>query len=261
MAIYRTGTFVVPAANAATTLNLGFIPSVFRCYDVTLASAGAPDATADIARAYWDTTLGALSTPVTLLETATGGTLTLKSLTTTGISAFQSADGDLFTPQQAPYTTVSGNKVYILEGTNLVITGISKAAQAVVTATHSFTTSDIGVTVVAFHGVPGMTQINTLYGTITNVNSTTDFTVNINTSNFTAYSSSGKTAGLNTGFANVITGAPVNTLYSNQLLPTSEANLGYIGLTIGTGVMGATGVTAGDTFFYEAILQSPATGP
>jgi len=102
-----------------------------------------------------------------------------------------------------------------------------------------------------------MTQINTLSGIVTGVTSTTDFTVNINSSNFSAYNSSGFTAGVGTGFANVITGAPVETLYSNVLLPTAEANLGYIGVTFGTAVAG----TAGDVLRYIAELQSPATGP
>ena len=267
MAIYRTGTFVVPAANAATTINLGFVPSVFRCYDVTLAAAGAPDATAEGASAYWDSVLGALSTPVTLLQTTTAGVITAKNLTTTGISPFQSTDANLFTPQQAPYFNTTGTRVYIGASTLQVIdktaAAISQAANAVVTTSeaHSFTSADVGVTVVTFHGVPGMTQINGLSGVIQSVPTTTTFTVNINTTNFSAYSTTGTTEGLNSGFFNVITGAPANTLYANTSLPTAEANLGYIGLTIGTGVMGATGVTAGDTFFYEAILQSPATGP
>lgn len=266
MAIYRTGTFVVPAANAAYNLNLGFIPSVFRCYDVTLAAAGAPDATADTARAYWDTALSALSTPVTLLETATGGALTLKSLTTTGISTFQSTDANLFVPQQAPYTNTTGTRAYIGASTLQVIdngaSAITKAANALVTCSeaHSFTSADIGVTTVTFHGVPGMIQINGLSGVIQSVPSATTFTVNINTTNFSTYTN-GLTEGTLSGFFNVITGAPASTQYGNQILNTAEANLGFIGLTIGTGVMAATGVTAGDTFFYEAILQSPATGP
>ncbi len=240
MAIYRTGTFLVPAANAATTLNLGFVPSVFRTYDVTLATTSGSGA-----EAYWDNVEGSLTIPQTTLTTWSGGTPTRSTKTTNGISTFQTADNALFLPNQVPYTT---NK-----STNLTITGISKAANASITATHSFTTSDIGVTVVTFHNVVGMTQINTLSGVIQSVTAMTSFTVNINSTNFTTYVSGGQ--------ANVITGAPVSTLYGNQILNTSEQNLGFIGLTIGTDIMGASGVTAGDTFFYEAILQSPVTGP
>jgi len=251
MTIYRTGTFLVPAANAAYNLNLGFVPSVFRCYDVTLAAAGAPDATATMARAYWDTALGALTTPVTLLETAAAGVLTLQNLTTTGIASFRTPDSLLFVPNSSTAALVAPYQANF--STNLTITGISKAANASITATHAFQASDVGVTVVTFHNIVGMTQMNTLSGVIQSVTGTTSFTVNINSTNFSTYVSGGQ--------ANVITGAPTNTLYGNQSLPTSQANLGFIGLTIGTGVMGATGVTAGDTFFYEAILQSDATGP
>lgn len=256
MAIYRTGTFLVPTANAAYTLNLGFVPSVFRCYDLTLATVGDPDATAEMARAYWDSSLGALSTPATLLETATAGVLTLKSLTTTGIAPYQTPDNLLFVPNSTTASLVAPYQANF--STNLVIsnaTPITKAANAEITATHAFQTSDIGVTVVTFHGIRGMTQMNNLSGVITGVTGTTKFTVNINSTNFSTH------VPADGAVANVITGAPTNTLYGNQSLPTSEANLGFIGLTIGTGVMGATGVTAGDTFFYEAILASPATGP
>jgi hypothetical protein len=242
MAIYRTGTFVVPAANAALNLNLGFVPNVFRMEDVTVLNTGT--ITGGI-KGYWDSQLGSLTTPMSILITYTAGAPVESRLTTTGILPFQSTDSNLFLPQQVPYTTNNS--------TNLTITGISKAANASITATHSFTASDIGVTVVTFHGINGMTQMNTLSGVVQSVTSTTSFTVNINSTNFSTYTSG--------GIANVITGAPVSTLYGNQILNTAEANLGFIGLTIGTGFMGAAGVTAGDTYFYEAILQSPATGP
>ncbi len=261
MVLYRADTLTVAANTTQQVLNLGFVPDIFRMRNDTILANGTGSGITEV---YWDRYLGGLTTAYTLYTTLTTyGTPVITRLASgtiaaaTGVVPFQSADSDLFTPQQAPYTTVSGNKAYILEGTNLVITGISKAANAVITATHSFTASDIGVTVVTIYGVPGMTQINTLRGTITAVTSTTSFAVSIDSSNFTAYSSAGKTAGVNTGFANVVTGAPVNTLYSNQLLPTAEANLGVIGLVLGSTIM----VTAGDVWFYEAIKQSPVTGP
>lgn len=242
MAMYRFGTFVVPAANAALNLNLGFVPSEFRMWDQTVFNTGT--LTGGI-EGWWNATMGAQTTPMSMLGTWTAGANVWSRLTTTGIVPFQSTDSNLFLPQQVPYTTNNS--------TNLTITGISKAANASITATHSFTASDIGITVVTFHSVVGMTQINTLSGIIQSVTSTTSFTVNINSTNFTTYTSG--------GIANVITGAPVSTVYGNQILNTSEANLGFIGLTIGTGFMAASGVTAGDTYSYSAILQSPVTGP
>ena|SRR3990167_1996090 len=256
MAIYRTGTFSITSTAAAQNINIGFVPSYLILQDITLASTSGRGA-----EAIWDSNMAALATPITILRSYAAGSLTQSTVTTTGISAFQSTDPNLFTPQQAPYTTVSGNRAYINESTNLVITGLSQAANASVTATHSFTSSDIGVTVVTFHGVPGMTQINGLSGIIQSVTSTTSFTVNINSTNFSAYNSSGLTAGVNTGFANVITGAPVSTLYSNVLLPTAEANLGYMGFTVGTGYFTLANVANADVISYQAWLQSPATGP
>ena len=254
MAIYRTGTFTVVSTAAAQNLNLGFVPSLFIAEDITLLGTSGSGA-----NVYWDSNMAALATPITKLQTVSGGTVTQSTLTTTGIKAFQSSDSSLFVPQQAPYTTTSGNRQYVGASTLLVITGISNAANASITATHSFTASDIGVTVVTFHGVLGMTQINGLSGVIQTVTSTTSFTVNINTTNFGTYSAG--VAGATGGFANVITGAPVTTLYSNTILPTAEANLGFIGITLGTGVVGATGVSNSDVWSYQAWLQSPATGP
>lgn len=254
MAIYRTGTFTVVSTAAAQNLNLGFVPSLFVAEDITLLSSSGSGA-----RVEWDSNMAALATPITKLLLTSGGTITQSTLTTTGIKPFQSADNALFTPQQAPYTTTTGNRASIGASTLLVITGLSNAANASVTATHSFTSADIGVTVVTFHGVLGMTQINGLSGVIQTVTSTTSFTVNINTTNFGTYIAG--VAGSTGGFVNVITGAPATTLYSNVSLPTAEANLGFIGITLGTGVVGASGVSNNDVWSYHAWLQSPVTGP
>jgi hypothetical protein len=266
MVIYRANTLVVAAAGVQQVLNLGFIPDIFRMRNDTIDTSGTVTGVDEV---YWDRWMGGLAAPFTMTTTRTGGAspalARLASGTiavATGVVPFQSSDNDLYTPQQAPYITVTGDRAYIRESTEQVIAtagNITQAAQALVTVTdpHSFTTQDIGVTVVTFHGVPGMTQINTLSGIIQSVPSTTTFTVNINTSNFTAYSSVGVTQGVNSGFFNVITGAPVDTLYSTTLLPTAEANLGVIGLVLGSTIM----VNTGDVWFYEAILQSPVTGP
>jgi hypothetical protein len=72
----------------------------------------------------------------------------------------------------------------------LVITGISQAASAVVTAVNYFTPADYGVTMVTFSAVVGMVEINGLTGTVTAASPTT-FTVNINSTGFTAYTSGG----------------------------------------------------------------------
>ena len=73
------------------------------------------------------------------------------------------------------------------------ITAITKAASAVATVgTHTFIVGDV----VEFSGVVGMTQINSLLGTVTAIGATT-ITVNINSSGFTTYVSGGTAALLN----------------------------------------------------------------
>jgi len=254
MSIVKVGSLTVGTGGAAQNLNLGFIPDKFYMRNDTILSSGT---VTGICEVWWDSVLGALSTPYTIINTYTAGdgvvsrTASGTVASATGVVPFTSTDPNLFTPQQAPYTTTTGNRQYINESTNLVITGISKATNASITATHSFTSSDIGVTVVTFHGILGMTQMNGLSGVIQSVTSTTSFTVNIDSTNFGTYSAG--TAGLTGGFANVVTGAPVSTLYGNQYLNTSEANLGIKGLRLGTTIM----VNTSDVWYYEAVLNYP----
>ena len=258
MVLYKAGTLSVVASGVQQVLNLGFVPDIFRMRNDTIINSGTITGVADV---YWDSYLGGLATPRTFITTYTTGVAAFSTInsgtttTATGVVSYQTPDANLYVPAQAPYNVTAGNRAYIGASTELVITGISNAAQASITATHSFTASDIGVTVVTFHGVLGTTQINGLSGIIQSVTSTTSFTVNIDSSNFGVYIAG--TAGVTGGFANVITGAPVNTLYSNQLLPTAEANLGVIGLVLGSTIM----VTANDVWYYEAIKQAPVTGP
>lgn len=254
MVLYKSGTIKVVSGGAAQVLNLGFIPDWFYMRNDTIYTSGTVTGVTDV---WYDTQMASLATAYNLIITQSTGVPAYSRLAsvTTGITAFQSSDDNLYTPQQAPYNVITGNRAYIGRSTELVITGISNAANAVVTATHSFTTADQGVTVVTFHGVLGMTQINGLSGIVQTVTGTTSFTVNINTTNFGVYSAG--TAGLTGGFANVITGAPVSTTYGNTILPTAEANLGIIGLNLGTSVM----VNTSDIWSYQAFLQSPVTGP
>lgn len=254
MSILKTGSFSVVAGGAAQNLDLGFVPSKFYMRNDTILASGT---VTGICEVWWDEVLGALATPYTIINTYTTGSGVVSRLasgslaSTTGIIPFETADQNLYLPNQAPYTTISGNRAYIGQSTNLVITGLSQAANASVTATHSFTSADIGVTVVTFHGVLGMTEINGLSGVVQSVTSTTSFTVNIDSTNFGTYSSG--VAGVTGGFANVITGAPANTLYGNVSLPTAQENLGLKGVRLGTTIM----VNTSDVWYYEAILNYP----
>lgn len=102
---------------------------------------------------------------------------------------------DAFEPLTNAYVyrgTINKRSGYTVYGPNrtLTVTGISMAASAVVTADNVFTAADYGVTQVTFSSVVGMTQINGLTGTVQSSNATT-FTVNINSSGFSAYVSGG----------------------------------------------------------------------
>jgi hypothetical protein len=184
-----------------------------------------------------------------IIQTTTSGVPAYSELTSNGVTPFVTTDPNLFIPPQAPYNATSGgNRAYIQQSTNLIITGISNAAQASVTATHSFTSADIGVTWVTFSQVVGMTQINTLRGQITGVTSTTSFTVNINSTNFSTYTSG--------GIANVITGAPVTTQFGAQIQQTPLYNQGVAGLTLGSSLM----VNTSDVWKWIAFYDTSVTG-
>lgn len=244
--VIKIGSFSV-VANAAQNLELGFIPDYFKMVNQTTVTG--------TFMGEWFKTMG----NGTSLKWRVGGTPVFTSDAADGFTPYQTADNFLYVPAQDPYDNITGTRAYIGASTLQVIdngaAAITQAAQAVVTCSeaHSFTTAaDVGVTVVTFHGVPGMTQINGLSGVITSVPSATTFTVNINTTNFSAYTA-GNTEGVSSGFFNVITGAPANTLYSNVSLPTAQANLGEIGLTIGTDYM----ENANDVWNYVAISNFP----
>jgi len=247
MAYIKKGTLTVTTGGTAQNLNLGFTPSYFRMMNKTKLAA----TTNGVVIAEWYNDMANASANI-WTTSAGDGTIKLTQISTNGFTPFETPDSNLFVPNQAPYTSTAGNRAYIGQSTLLVITGISKAANASVTATHSFTSADIGVTTVTFSGVLGMTEINTLRGVIQSVTSTTSFTVNIDSTNFGTYDAG--VAGVTGGFANVVTGAPANTLYSNASLPTAQANLGQEGLTLGTSLM----VTTSDVWEYVAMLDTPA---
>jgi len=234
MAIVRKGTLTVGTGGTAQNLNLGFIPSYFRMENKTKIVANSNgvqiaewyDDNANASAYIWTTTTGA---PVISYISSNGFT---------------------------PYSTPIGTEYVPLTGlpaaatnVSLAITGISKAANASITATHAFTAADVGVTTVGFHGVVGMTQINTLTGVIQSVTSTTSFTVNINTTNFTTFVASGNP------IATVITGVPATTTTGFQTYNTPLLNVGFTGLTLGTSLM----VTTADVWQYIALLDSPVT--
>jgi hypothetical protein len=239
MAIVKKGTLTVGTGGVAQNLALGFIPSYFRMVNKTIQSSGTVTGVTNVE--WWDDMPNASS----YITTSTTGSGVLSYISTNGITPYQTADSAL-------YPT-----------TNLTITGISKAAQAVITATHAFTAKDWGVTTVTFHNVVGMTQINTLSGVVQSSTSTTSFVVNINTTGFTTYGSG--------GIANIITGVPAlqgglitsgnapgfppAQTNTTQVLNTALFNNATIGLTLGTTLM----VNTSDVWEYLALLDASFT--
>lgn len=232
MAIVKKGTVTVTTGGTAQNLNLGFIPSYFRMENKTKIVANTNGV--QIAEWYDDN-----ANASAYLWTTTSGAPVISYTSTNGFTPLIPTTGTEFVPLTGlPAAAVN---------TNLTITGISKAANASITATHAFTSADVGVTTVGFHGIVGMTQMNTLTGVIQSVTSTTSFTVNINSTNFTTYGSG--------GIANVITGVPATTTTGFQTYNTPLLNVGFTGLILGSAVM----VTTADVWQYVAYLDSPVT--
>jgi hypothetical protein len=80
-------------------------------------------------------------------------------------------------------------KLYIGSGTGsaVTITAITKAFRAEITGTHALSKGDR----VTFASVAGMTEINTLVGTVIATTSTTSFVVDIDSRAFSTYTSGG----------------------------------------------------------------------
>lgn len=237
MAIIKNGALTVVSSGAAQNLVLGFIPTRFTMWNQTLTQA---TPVAGVVQAMWVPQM-ANGTAWIYTSTVTSGALALSLLATNGVTPYQTPDATLY--------PVS----------NLTVTGISQAAQATITAANSFTANDYGVTVVTFHGVKGMTQINTLSGVVQSATGA-NFVVNINTAGFTAYSSG--------GIANIITGIPAlqgglitsgnapgfppAQTNTSQILNAPLFNNATLGLTLGSSLM----VNTSDVWIYEAVLDS-----
>lgn len=235
MAIIKNGSLTVVTGGVAQNLNLGFIPTRFTMWNKTLTTA---TPSAGVVQAMWLPQL-ANGTAWIYTSTVTSGALALSLLATNGITPYQTTLGTEYVPLSGLPSGATS--------TSLTITGISKALNASITATHAFTAADIGVTTVTISGVVGMSQINTLRGVIQSVSSTTSFTVNINSTNFSSWVSG--------GYANIITGVPPSTTSGFQIYNTPQYNVSFLGLTLGSSLM----VNTSDVWLYEAVLDAPFT--
>ena len=230
MSNIKKGTLTVATGGAAQNLVLGFVPSYIRLQNKTKTIAGTNGV--QISEWYNDMVNGSA-----YQWTTTSGAPVISYISANGVT---------------PLITPAGTE---FPASNLTITGISQASQAVFTATNSFTSNDYGVTVVTFHNVVGMTQINTLSGVVQSATGS-NFVVNINTTSFSAYVSG--------GVANIITGIPAlqgglitsgnapgfppAQTNTSQILNAPLYNTGVIGLTLGSAIM----VTTNDVWEYVA---------
>ena len=82
------------------------------------------------------------ATAMIVTSTVTTGAMAWSLLASNGITPY-------ITPQGTEYVPLTGLPSGATN-TNLTITGISKAANASITATHAFTSADVGVTTVGF---------------------------------------------------------------------------------------------------------------
>jgi hypothetical protein len=241
MSQYRNGKFT--SAAAAVTLPLGFVPDVFRTYNYT---ALATDATAVIESMYFNnvTPSGYASQ---ISKTITTGALTEATITTNG-----------FTP------VILGGDWY---NTIYTITTISNASPGVVTIAGLTPTNGqalVNGMTVTISGVNGMTGVNTqrfIVSNLTIVGGGPTYT-------FTLYDLFGNpfsTIGLGTytsgGQLDMISYPPtapvLNSTNGQVITPGQPAgnqyDIGYEGLILGTGVVGAST----NVIFWEAFYSTP----
>lgn len=236
MAIVKIGELNVGTGGVAQYLNLGFVPDYFRMVNRTIQISGTITGVTNVE--WWKFNANASA----YITTYTTGSGVLSYISSNGITP---ANGQTNGSEFVPLSGLPPGAV----NTNLTVTGISKAANASITATHAFTSADIGVTTVTFHGIQGMTQMNTLSGVIQSVTSTTSFTVNIDSTSFSTWASGG------TQVANVITGEPPSTTTGFQIYNTPLSNTSFKGLLLGTTLM----VNTNDKWDYMAVLDADFT--
>jgi len=128
------------------------------------------------------------------------------------------------------------------------ITNITAASSAVVSTStnHGYQVGDVVSFRIPQNGAYGMTELNYLRGTITAVGSVTTFTVNINSSGFTAWAWPLTANAFQQSHPVVIPCGAAGT--SPNYLGDATANNGYKGLILGSAVCGA----ASDVIYWTA---------
>lgn len=230
---YRNG--IINSTGAAVSLMLGFVPDKFQVYNYTvLAAASASPA---VGYSLWINNVVASTNA--LVDTYTSGIPTTTLITSNG-----------FTP------VVLGAD---WQSTQYVITAISGANPAVVTVSSISPTNTLTL-------VNGMTVTISGVEGITNLNSNRFIVTGISGSTFKLYDLFGNpvvAAGtyVSGGIVNQISYPPtapvLNAVTGQVITPGQPAgnqyDIGYEGITLGTGVVGAST----NVLFWEAFLQTP----
>lgn len=228
------GTFTTTTGGAAQNVPFGLTPSSIEAWNLTGSAAGTVGL---ISWFYWQNTMPSASA-FRRIYSATPSDVT-SYITTNGVTPYSTSDQLKWVP--------AGSAMQATKSTNLTITAITKGATTAVTAANNFTSADENVTWVTFHNVVGMTQINTMRGLVITATDTGHFTVAIDSSNFSSYTSGGQ--------ANVITGSPVTTQFGPQVIMTPQRDLGVGGLTLGSSLM----VTTSDVWYFKTEWNGPGS--
>jgi len=161
--------------------------------------------------------MGQIGGPVPTFNAYPGGTSSKLNITATGV--VKAAPGTLYTLSLVAVGTTSGG-ITLSDSNALVtaqtITGITQASQAVVTVSTGGGTNPFAVgNTIAFASVGGMTQINSVIGSVVAIGGVTTawtITTNINSSSYSAWTSGGTAASYSA--ANEITSIPYNATNS-----------------------------------------------
>lgn len=235
MSQYRNGVFTSTAA--AVNLNLGFLPDRVT---VTNWTASATDATAVFeSNFYRNATPAGYASCLT--KTVTTGAVTQAPITSNG------------------FTLVNLGADW--QNTQYTITGITKANPGVVTVSSVSPTNTLtlvnGMTI-TISGVVGMTQVNQNRYIVAGISGTSfnlyDLFGNpVDTSAYGTYSSGGIINQISYPATAPTINATTGQISAQGNPAGNQYDIGYQGITLGTGVVGSNG----NTIFWEAWTQTP----
>lgn len=225
MSQYRNG--IVVSTGSAFSLDLGFVPDKFQVtnYTKTAAQTG-------VGFSEWINNV--IASAKAFVTTYSAGVGTVSLLGSNG------------------FTPVSLGGSWATE--QATITGITKANPAVVTSTQSWNNGDT----VTISGVVGMIQVNQQRYIVANrsgsVFSLYDLFGNpVDSTAFGTYVSGGIANRISTPAIAPVLNATTGQVITPGLPPGDFYDLGYQGITLGSGVVGS----ASDVLFWEAFLETP----